>query len=34
VILAAVLLKEKVSIYQWVAVILGFVGSLVVVVFS
>lgn len=34
VILAALILKEKVSIYQWFAVVLGFVGSLIVVLYS
>ena len=34
VILAALILKEKVSSYQWVAVALGFLGSLIVVLYS
>ena len=34
VVLAALILKEKVSSHQWVAVVLGFVGSLVVVLYS
>ena len=34
VILAALILKEKVTSYQWVAVVLGFSGSLIVVLYS